>query len=191
MSLLLVVALSSAGKIVTVKLKAILAEQLIEGAWQKTLANPDKTFKPWHWADTWPVARLKVDRLQGEWFVLAGASGRNLAFGPSHVRASAKIGERGVAVLGAHRDTQFANLHRLKKGDKFEIQTPAGEWLYYQVDYIDIADARSQSIQSQQSEGSKIALVTCYPFNALQAGSPLRYVVTASLQQQVATPNKS
>ncbi len=32
---------------------------------------------------------------------------------------------------------------------------------------------------SLSSEGSALVLVTCYPFDALRPGGPLRYVVTA------------
>ena len=31
----------------------------------------------------------------------------------------------------------------------------------------------------RQGDGTRLTLVTCYPFDALRAGGPLRYVVTA------------
>ena len=61
--------------------KAKLAQSLIRGAWEKTLAG-QKEVRPWPWADTWPVARLIVPRLKVDLFVLAGSSGRTMAFGP-------------------------------------------------------------------------------------------------------------
>ena len=63
--------------------------------------------KPWSWADTWPVARIEVKRLDASAIVLAGSSGQALAFGPGHVELTPDAGERGVAVYSAHRDTHF------------------------------------------------------------------------------------
>src|SRR5688500_11563212 len=39
--------------------KAWLAQRLIASAWARTLEG-EREVKPWPWADTWPVARLKV-----------------------------------------------------------------------------------------------------------------------------------
>ena len=63
--------------------KAQLAQLLIERAWQRALAG-EPAPKPWPWADTWPVARLDAPAQGVSLFVLAGSSGRTLAFGPGH-----------------------------------------------------------------------------------------------------------
>ncbi len=44
--------------------KALLAQRLISVAWERTLIAGEAGVKPWPWADTWPVARLQVPRLQ-------------------------------------------------------------------------------------------------------------------------------
>jgi sortase A len=67
-------------------LKAQLAQLLIERAWQRALAG-EAAPKPWPWADTWPVARLEAPAQGVSLFVLAGSSGRTLAFAPATSRA--------------------------------------------------------------------------------------------------------
>ena len=84
--------------------KALLAQVLLERAFEKTIATGRET-KPWSWADTWPVARIEVKRLHASTIVLAGSSGQALAFGPGHVERTPDAGERGIAVYSAHRDT--------------------------------------------------------------------------------------
>ena len=86
--------------------KAQLAQVLLERAWVRTL-HGEQNVKPWSWADTWPVARLEFPRQHRSYIVLAGASGRTLAFGPGHVDGTAAPEEIGNCVISAHRDTQF------------------------------------------------------------------------------------
>ena len=54
--------------------KAMVAQLLLESAWTETLSG-NKEVKPWPWADTWPVARLRAPTLGISRIVLAGASG--------------------------------------------------------------------------------------------------------------------
>ncbi len=49
---------------------------------------------------------------------------------------------------------------------------------YYPFLNTTIVDA-SQELLTGGSSEEALLLVTCYPFDALQAGGPLRYVVTA------------
>ena len=42
-----------------IQAKAELAQVLLERAWEKTLAGEARA-RPWPWADTWPVARLRI-----------------------------------------------------------------------------------------------------------------------------------
>jgi len=81
--------------------KALLAQVLLERAFEKTIATGRGT-KPWSWADTWPVARIEVKRLHASTIALSGSSGQALAFGPGHVERTPDAGERGVAVYSAH-----------------------------------------------------------------------------------------
>jgi sortase A len=84
--------LAASGKIY---LEAQLAQVLLRRAWAETQAT-GRPVKPWSWADTWPVARLSVPRHDVDLIVLAGASGRTLAFGPGHVDGRAAPGTPGT-----------------------------------------------------------------------------------------------
>ncbi|MFK8052332.1 MAG: class GN sortase [Woeseiaceae bacterium] len=161
--------------------KAALAQHLLQRAWQRgeTLDGvDDPRMRPWPWADTFPIARLTGDSLDDEMFILSGASGRTLAFGPGHLQASAMPGEPGNAVIAGHRDTHFRFLEDVVVGDRFVIDRRDGERIVFEVDDLQITDSRQASI-SLDTDEAKMTLVTCYPFDAIQAGGPLRYVVSA------------
>jgi sortase A len=156
--------------------KAELAQWLVADAWQRTRQGEARA-TPWPWADTWPVARLRVERLKIDQMVLAGASGRTLAFGPGWMKASAVPGEPGSSVIAAHRDTHFAFLRHLQAGDLIKIET-VGRQLQYRVSHSQIADSDRQQLLPVSGE-QELVLVTCYPFDAVMAGGSLRYLVFA------------
>src|SRR6185437_15293446 len=113
--------------------KALLAQVLLERAFEKAIATGRET-KPWSWADTWPVARIEVKRLHASTIVLAGSSGQALAFGPGHVEQTPDAGERGVAVYAAHRDTHFSFLRDVKPGDDITVTRSDGKRFRYRAD---------------------------------------------------------
>jgi sortase A len=157
--------------------KAVLAQYLLERAWDQTRAG-NRGARPWPWADTTPVARLNVPSLGASWVVLSGASGRNLAFAPSHLDGSALPGEPGVSVIAGHRDTHFEVLESLERGARFELERADGTRHGYVVTGMEIVNADVSQLRLDGPD-SVLALVTCYPFDATRAGGPLRYVVTA------------
>ena len=157
--------------------KAQLAQVLLRQAWAETLAG-NQNVKPWPWADTWPVARLIVPSQDIDQIVLEGAYGRTLAFGPGHVESSVPIGQSGTAILTGHRDTHFRFLERLRPGDVITLQSRTGEWIRYTVRDRQIVDSGIASIHIDTVD-TQLVLVTCYPFDAITPGGPLRYVVIA------------
>ena len=159
--------------------KAVLAQLLLETAWTETLEG-QKEVKPWPWADTWPIARLSAPAYGISHIVLAGASGSSLAFGPGHLFGSANPGEKGNVIISGHRDTHFSFLKNIKKGDHFELQSNT-KISAYQVTDIQIIDKTKVDSIPVDSK-NKLILITCYPFNAIQAGGPLRYMVTAKFK---------
>lgn len=157
--------------------KAWLAQELMQRAWVRA-GNGKSRATPWPWADTWPVARLTARSGAVDLIVLAGDSGRTLAFGPGHVSASAMPGDVGNAVIGGHRDTHFQFLQHVELGDQFSIESSEGKKHVYKVFALDIVDSRKGSLLLD-TPSAILSLVTCYPFDAHAAGGPLRYVVTA------------
>jgi sortase A len=111
--------------------------------------------------------------------VLAGANGRTIAFGPGHVFGTPLPGEDGNSVIGAHRDTHFAYLQWLENGDEIEVETGQGSTLRYRVVEREVVDQRDLAVLASPPGVRRLTLVTCYPFDALRAGGPLRYVVVA------------
>jgi sortase A len=160
--------------------KALLAQFLLETAWSETI-RVKKEVKPWPWADTWPVCRLTVPGLGINRIVLAGASGSSLAFGPGHLFGSALPGNKGNAVIAGHRDTHFRFLQELKHGDEVLIQSKNGVIHRFTVSEISVVTQDAYRYLDQTGL-NVLTLITCYPFNAIQPGGPLRYVVIARQQ---------
>ncbi len=158
--------------------KAQLAQVLLQRAWARTL-HGEQGVKPWGWADTWPVARIEFPRQHKSYIVLAGASGRTLAFGPGHVDGTASPESIGNCVISAHRDTQFAVLRDVEVGDEIILQTRHGHAIRYRVLEHRIANKTDTSLL-EPSRGRILTLITCFPFDAIRPGGPLRYVVIAS-----------
>jgi len=156
--------------------KATVAQWLLQRSWLAGQLDGDP-HRPWPWADTHAVARLTQPRLGVDQIVLAGDSGRSLAFGPGWAEASADPGAPGTTAISGHRDTHFAWLRQLRIGDVVELASPQGR-RGYRVVRADVADARRQQLQLA-SDVDRLLLVTCWPFDALTAGGPQRYVVTA------------
>ena len=69
-------------------------------------------------------------------------------------------------------------LQRLEVGQPLALETVDGRSHLYQVVNIDVVDSRRSSLLLD-TEDSMVSLVTCYPFDALEPGGPMRYVVTA------------
>lgn len=160
--------------------KAQLAQVLLEAAWSRTLDGADAA-KPWPWADTWPVARLRVPAHDAEFIVLAGASGQALAFGPGYLDGSAAPGGAGNAVISAHRDTHFRFLQRVNPDDTVLLEDVHGAVHSYRVSGTEVVDSRTHGLQLG-GEQARLTLVTCWPFDAVVPGGPMRYVVYAEKQ---------
>jgi sortase A len=152
--------------------KARLAQLLLELSWRGVIR------KPWPWADTQALARLRLDRDGSEIIVLSGASGRNMAFGPAHLDGTARPGQPGNCVITAHRDTHFAPLRYLLPGDTLTLQTSGGKILHYEVKAARIVDNKNTEVLRQDGR-TRLTLVTCYPFDAVLPGGPLRFVLIA------------
>lgn len=156
--------------------KAELAQHLLQRAWARTLAG-ESAVKPWPWADTWPVARLQVPAHGVDLIVLDGVSGRTLAFAPGHASGSPAPGAAGTAIISGHRDTHFRFLAALKRDDEIVVDVPGRPAVRFRVVETAVVDSRAAVIRA--ADGPALALLTCYPFDALRAGGPLRWVVTA------------
>lgn len=159
-----------------IPLKAVVAQELLELAWAEHQARQSQA-RPWPWADTWPVARLALTEPGDSMIVLADTSGESLAFGPGLLTGTAA---RGPVIIAGHRDTHFSGLSELEAGHEVRLQGINGHWRRYRVEGARVVDSRLELIDTGQLPEGTLLLVTCYPFNSVDAGGPLRYVVRAT-----------
>jgi sortase A len=87
-------------------------------------------------------------------------------------------GAAGTAIITGHRDTHFAFLARVRAGDTLMMEVPGRTPVGFRVTETLVVDARTAAVLSDDGIAA-LVLVTCYPFDAVTAGGPLRYVVAA------------
>ena len=124
------------------------------------------------------VARLRIPRLGGEWYVVEGTEDAELRLGPGHLPGTAFPGEKGNCVIAGHRDTQFRKLKDIKKGDEIVLTTSIGESRYRVTGYDIVKPTDTRSIQD--TPNAMLNLVTCYPFYYV-GNAPKRFIVHAEL----------
>lgn len=176
--LLIAASLMSFGNSIWIFAKAQLAQVLLERAFTQSILTGTPV-KAWRWADTYPVARIKINRINAEAIVLNGSSGEAMAFGPALVNETARPGTRGTSVMAAHRDTHFSFLKNVQLGDLIEVERDDGLSFTYRAKQMRIVDWNKSGIDAHAA-GFNLVLATCYPFDAITHG-PKRFVVEAEL----------
>ncbi|GAB4537443.1 MAG: class GN sortase [Parvularculaceae bacterium] len=163
--------------------KAALAQILLQRAWTEAQAGRDA--RPWPWADATAIAEIRAPRLGKRQIVLSAASGEAMAFAPGHMRATPLPGDPGVSIIAAHRDTHFRFLRNLQIGDLLEVSRD-GRIIAFRVTELRVVRWDRSGIDAA-APGRRLALVTCYPFDAVARG-PLRYVVIGESAAQRPNP---
>lgn len=176
---LLVLGITQFGQGGYLYIKAEIAQALIKDAWAQTQSQ-QQNVKPWGWADTWPVAKISFAGEEKEFYVLHGANGASLAFGPGHLASSAHPGQVGNSVIIGHRDTHFSVLEDLKPQDQIAVET-LNQKHWYKVVSTRVARASDISLLEEHNV-AVLTLLTCYPFNDLGSDSQYRYIVRAIYQ---------
>lgn len=161
--------------------KAGLAQVLLHRSWERTQAG-DVDVKPWPWADTWPVARLTLPGGGGH-IVLAGATGRNLAFAPAHLDGSSEPGGGGTCVIAGHRDTHFSDLDNLARGQTVVLEDAGGRRHGYRVVRTAVVEEVDTWVITE-NDGPTLVLVTCWPLDSPLPGGTQRYVVWARAEER-------
>jgi sortase A len=168
----------SLGYGVFIKCKAIVAEQLLRGAWSQIIEGK-KFVKPWPWADTSAFARLQVPALGVDLIVLEGGTGRTLAFGPGHIDGSAQPGAPGNCSIIGHRDTSFHFLADMSVGDMVYVVSRSNVKFKYMVIATKVVTDRDSRVTAF-TDLRTLTLITCYPFDSPFPGNE-RYIVRAVL----------
>jgi len=179
--LILILGVGLTARAAYLRTKGELASVLIRNAWERglRLGTPQR---PWSWADTYPIARLRIPRLGYDEIVLEGATPRTLAFGPARLLSGAGLGEPGNLVLAGHRTSWFEPLHSIAQGDKIDLEwsDPRSGVLrerIYTVTMIRVVQPQNVGLLEPTSEDA-LTLITCYPFGRGPL-SPQRYIVRA------------
>jgi sortase A len=154
----LLAGLTTTGDGLWIYAKAKLAQLLLEISWRSALAG--EQLRPWPWADTRAIARLTIERGGATIIVLAGASGRTMAFGPGHLDGTAMPGDAGNCVITAHRDTHFAPLRYIGPGDILTLQRPDGVTFRYRVQATRVVPKTDTSVLRQDAR-TRLTLITC------------------------------
>ena len=81
-----------------------------------------------------------------------------------------------TTAISSHRDSHGNFIKKLIVGDEIHLQDLYKEWHYYIVDDFLIINVHDQN-KITNTKG--LLLITCYPFNAITSGTPLRYIVSA------------
>lgn len=178
LSLIIIIGIWQFGTGTYIYVKAQLAQHLLNTAWNETISG-NVNVKPWNWADTYPVAKLIFGKSKNEFIVLAGGTGRTMAFGPGHVTATPLPGNNGNSVIVGHRDTHFKILKTIKLGETINLETPENKLSYTVTKIFIIHQKETQIMQNLGRE--ELTLITCYPFDSYQASGPLRYVIKAQV----------
>jgi sortase A len=122
------------------------------------------------------VARLIIPRIKLDEIVLEGVDDDVMNGGPGHLPGTALPGDRGNAVISAHRDRHFRHFGQLNIGDT--VATQAGsrtdQWVVVSKRIVD-----KDSPAIFPSREPRLTLTTCWPIEYL-GSAPQRLILTAA-----------
>ena len=181
-ALLLITGACLTGRALYMHAKAELAGILVRRAWEQSVQS-GTSHAPWPWADTHPVARIRIPRLGYDEIILEGAAPRTLAFGPAHLLNGTAVGGPGNLVLAGHRTSWFRPLEGIAQGDAIQIQWFDGhrgglQERNYAVNLVRVVEPQDTSLLAPTPD-DELTLITCYPFGR-GPRSPQRFIVRAS-----------
>jgi sortase A len=123
-----------------------------------------------------PIARLVIARLGLDEVVVEGVGDEELRAGPGHMTGTALPGDRGNAVISAHRDRHFHSLGRVSVGDTIVTETARGR-AAWSVVRIRIVSADAPALHT--SATPMLTLTTCWPIRFF-GPAPDRLIVEAT-----------
>ena len=128
------------------------------------------------WAIGSPIARLMIPVIGLDEIVIEGVGDEELNVGPGHLPGSVLPGERGNAIISAHRDRHFSSLGSVQVGDEITTETAPAR----RMKWIVIARrlVRSHEPALFSTPDPTLTLTTCWPIRYVGT-SPERLIITA------------
>lgn len=126
-----------------------------------------------------PVTRLRVRRIGIDVVVVEGVTAEALRAGAGHYPNTPLPGERGNVAVAGHRVTfgrPFRNMDRIVRGDRIELETPVGRFVYVVTTEPFVVRPDDLSVLRQDAR-SMLTLTTCNPVHSARE----RLVVQAVL----------
>jgi sortase A len=120
------------------------------------------------------VGRIDIARVNLSVIILEGTQGKTLRRGAGHIGGTAGLGQTGNVGIAGHRDTFFRPLREVRRDDLIKLTTIAATYSY-KVDSISIVDPDNVGVL-EDSGGSLLTLVTCFPFDFV-GPAPKRFIV--------------
>jgi sortase A len=121
-----------------------------------------------------PIGVLEIEKIHLRVPVFTGTSELALSGGAGWIEGTAWPGRDGNVGIASHRDGFFRGLKDVHLGDEVKLLTH-GEADLYVVDHIEVVKPTDVSVL-KPGNGSKLTLVTCYPFYYV-GSAPERYIV--------------
>jgi len=124
------------------------------------------------------IGQIEISKLGVKALVRHGIDSTTLRRSVGHVPGTALPGENGNSVLAGHRDTFFAALKGVERGDLIRVRLRAGGTADYRVDHLAIVGRDAVDVMATSPE-ARLTLITCYPFDFI-GPSPRRFIVGAA-----------
>ena len=160
---------------IKIEVKAKLAQVLLDYTWNKSLKE-NKPYKPWPSFDGSAILKLEIPRYNISQIVLEGTSGQALAFGPAFHKESFLPSANKITAISSHRDSHGEYIKNLEIGDILKLQDLDKNWHTYKIEEFLIVNVKETN---KINKTNRLLLITCYPFDAILSGTPLRYIVSA------------
>lgn len=157
-----------------------LREDLVE-SWDRESATAEPT-DAGRDLDPEAVAIIRIPKIDVDWAVVEGVSVEALRKGPGHYPDTPFPGEPGNVVISGHRATYgapFALLDRVGVGDRIEVETDKGLYIY---DVRETKIVRPTDIAViAKTDDFRLTLITCNP----RYSTAQRLIVVADLVESI------
>lgn len=123
-----------------------------------------------------PLGKIEIPRLGLSAMILEGVDEKTLRLAVGHIPGTSLPGRQGNVAIAGHRDTFFRALRNIQPDDEITLSTLNGSYRYL-VDSTQLVAPEDTQVLDD-SGGSILTLVTCYPFYYV-GPAPKRFIVHA------------